>query len=73
MSMSPDGQTVCSGAADENLKFWKVFAMEDKFLKTRGGSGKSTNAGKGGEGSGGGELGKKSKSSPDFGGCFNMR
>ena len=25
MAMSPDGQTVVSGAADENLKFWRIF------------------------------------------------
>lgn len=26
MALSPDGQTVVSGAADETLRFWKVFA-----------------------------------------------
>ena len=25
LAMSPDGETVVSGAADENLKFWKIF------------------------------------------------
>lgn len=28
-SLSPDGQTVVSGAADETLRFWKVFADSD--------------------------------------------
>lgn len=28
MALSPDGQTVVSGAADETLRFWKVFAGE---------------------------------------------
>ena len=26
MSLSPDGETVCSAAADETLRFWKVRA-----------------------------------------------
>jgi cell division cycle protein 20 (cofactor of APC complex) len=30
MAMSPDGQTVVSGAGDETLRFWKVFASETK-------------------------------------------
>lgn len=25
MALSPDGETVVSGSADENIKFWKVF------------------------------------------------
>lgn len=25
MAISPDGQTVCSGSADETLRFWKIF------------------------------------------------
>ncbi|KAJ3411245.1 ubiquitin-protein transferase activating protein [Chytridiales sp. JEL 0842] len=29
-SMSPDGQTVVTGASDENLKFWKVFERREK-------------------------------------------
>ncbi|KAI0562477.1 cell division cycle 2 cofactor of APC complex [Gracilaria domingensis] len=29
MSLSPDGQTVVSAAADETLRFWKVFAGND--------------------------------------------
>eukprot|EP00158_Paraphelidium_tribonemae_P007780 Partr_v1_DN28356_c1_g1_i1_m78991 putative Cell division cycle 20 len=34
-AISPDGQVVCTGAADENLKFWKVFAMDAKQVKTK--------------------------------------
>lgn len=26
LAQSPDGTTVCSGAADETLRFWKCFA-----------------------------------------------
>ena len=26
MAQSPDGQTICSAAADETLRFWKVFS-----------------------------------------------
>jgi cell division cycle protein 20 (cofactor of APC complex) len=31
-SMSPDGQTVVTGASDENLKFWKVFEKKEKAV-----------------------------------------
>ena len=30
MASSPDGSLVCSGAADETLRFWNVFASEGK-------------------------------------------
>ena len=30
MAASPDGSLVCSGAADETLRFWNVFASEGK-------------------------------------------
>ena len=30
MAASPDGSTICSGAADETLRFWNVFAAEGK-------------------------------------------
>lgn len=43
MALSPDGQTVVSGAADETLRFWKVFASSDAG---RGGS-RSSRVGKG--------------------------
>lgn len=26
-ALSPDGTTVCTGAGDENLKFWKVWEV----------------------------------------------
>jgi WD40 repeat protein len=29
-ALSPDGETIASSAADENLKFWKVFEAKDK-------------------------------------------
>ena len=42
-ALSPDGQTVCTGAADETLKFWKVFALDPKLVKTKtSGASKST-------------------------------
>jgi len=30
MATSPDGSAVCSGAADETLRFWNIFASEGK-------------------------------------------
>ena len=33
---SPDGQTVCSAAADETLRFWKVFGEKSKSTKSSG-------------------------------------
>jgi cell division cycle protein 20 (cofactor of APC complex) len=30
LAVSPDGHTVCSGAADETLRFWNIFASEGK-------------------------------------------
>ena len=30
MATSPDGSMVCSGAADETLRFWNIFAAEGK-------------------------------------------
>lgn len=42
MALSPDGQTVVSGAADETLRFWKVFANHEGGRSARGGlSGKA--------------------------------
>ena len=34
MAMSPDGNTVCSAAADETLRFWNVFASTSKSKKS---------------------------------------
>jgi cell division cycle 20-like protein 1 (cofactor of APC complex) len=28
LSMSPDGQTLCTGAGDETLRFWNVFPAQ---------------------------------------------
>ena len=30
MALSPEGSMVCTGAADETLRFWNVFAAEGK-------------------------------------------
>ena len=30
MATSPDGTLVCSGAADETLRFWNIFASDGK-------------------------------------------
>lgn len=38
LAMSPDGQTIVTGAGDETLRFWNVFPSQ----KSRGGSGLST-------------------------------
>lgn len=42
MSLSPDGQTVVSAAADETLRFWKVFAKQESHKTSRGGSSSKT-------------------------------
>jgi cell division cycle protein 20 (cofactor of APC complex) len=42
MSMSPDGTTVVSAAADETLRFWKCFASDPKEKKKVRESSKST-------------------------------
>ncbi|XP_078484737.1 cell division cycle protein 20 homolog [Ciona intestinalis] len=33
LAMSPDGQTVCSGAADESLRLWDCFAVDPSSKK----------------------------------------
>jgi cell division cycle 20, cofactor of APC complex len=38
MALSPDGQTVVSAAADETLRFWKVFAANESAKASRGGN-----------------------------------
>lgn len=38
MAISPDGGMVCSGAADETLRFWNVFASEGKKKGDIGGN-----------------------------------
>lgn len=39
LAMSPDGQNICTGAGDETLRFWNVFAKnrpsEGRLLETR--------------------------------------
>ena len=32
--MSPDGQTIVTGAGDETLRFWNVFAKSKSFKVT---------------------------------------
>lgn len=46
LAMSPDGQTVVTGAGDETLRFWKV------FNKNGGGQGGEEGSGSGGRGGG---------------------
>jgi cell division cycle protein 20 (cofactor of APC complex) len=62
MAISPDGQTVCSGAADENLKFWKLFSFDGKTSKSKATGSSTLAAG----------CKKDQKGSPDFGGA-NIR
>ncbi len=62
ITMSPDGQTVCTGAADENLKFWRVFAMDPKSLRAKHSGARVSKSD--------GVAGKQT--SPDFG-CLNIR
>ena len=38
LALSPDGQTVCSGAADETLRLWDCFAVTEEAKKLKGGS-----------------------------------
>ncbi|KAI9006160.1 WD40-repeat-containing domain protein [Gaertneriomyces semiglobifer] len=37
LAMSPNGESIVTGAGDENLKFWKIFPMKEgqRFLKPR--------------------------------------
>ena len=35
MSMSPDEEMVVSVGADETLRFWKCFAMDEKLKKSK--------------------------------------
>ena len=35
MAQSPDGTTVCSAAADETLRFWKVLSGGEQNKKTK--------------------------------------
>jgi len=35
MSQSPDEETVVSVGADETLRFWKCFAIDEKTKKSR--------------------------------------
>ena len=46
-SLAPDGELVVTAAADENLKFWKIWDLP-KVKKTKSGS--STSASSGGPG-----------------------
>jgi cell division cycle protein 20 (cofactor of APC complex) len=44
LAASPDGSTVVSGAADETLRFWKVFGPSRKPSKSVGSSGSITSS-----------------------------
>lgn len=44
-ALSPDGTTVCSAAADETLRFWKVFEPVSKKPKARSGKADGPNRG----------------------------
>lgn len=35
MAMSPDGETVVSAAADETLRLWKCFSVDQEKKKTK--------------------------------------
>ncbi|KAJ3091155.1 hypothetical protein HK102_001511 [Quaeritorhiza haematococci] len=53
-ALSPDGQTVASGASDENLKFWKAFeSRKASKIKEKGGSQGVTSGVGGRDGAGG--------------------
>jgi cell division cycle 20-like protein 1, cofactor of APC complex len=34
LAMSPDGESIVTGAGDETLRFWKVFPKQAKEKKT---------------------------------------
>lgn len=42
LSQSPDGTSVVSAAADETLRFWRVFGEPAKLKKAKEESGRST-------------------------------
>ena len=46
LAMSPDGQTVVTGAGDETLRFWNVFGHESKKKGSEMNSGTSGLVGK---------------------------
>jgi WD40 repeat protein len=35
MALGPDGKTVMTAAADESLRFWKIFDVEAKVATTK--------------------------------------
>lgn len=35
LAMSPDGESIVTGAGDETLRFWKVFPKQEKEKKTQ--------------------------------------
>ncbi|KAG5177261.1 hypothetical protein JKP88DRAFT_170337, partial [Tribonema minus] len=47
MAQSPDGQTVVSGAADETLRFWNVFAPAASKARKSASGGSSSSLGSG--------------------------
>jgi cell division cycle 20, cofactor of APC complex len=46
--VSPAGDVVCTGAGDENLKFWRIWevASEEKMKKRKGGGPEDINGGR---------------------------
>ena len=35
LAMSPDGDTICTGAGDETLRFWKLYNNSNNNSNTR--------------------------------------
>ena len=50
LALSPDGQTVASAAADETLRFWKLFEYGKDSMKKKAVGGKVVRGKEGGKG-----------------------
>ena len=43
MAQSPDGTTICSAAADETLRFWKILAGKNQGKEDKSGGSTTLN------------------------------
>lgn len=57
LAMSPDGETIVTGAGDETLRFWNAFPSKKEREKSGGMIGAGTAGGMGGAGASGSSVG----------------